>query len=573
MPVHNTDIATCFNKLADLLEIEGANAFRVRAYRNAARTIAGLPQSVADMVAEGTDLSSLPGIGTGLAAKIAEIVETGNLQLLHEVENRTHPDLATLLHLPGLGPKRVQALHDALDITRLDELAEAARTGQIRQLSGFGARTEQTILEALSQQKGDAARLKRVLAEAPASALEAYLKSIEGVKELVVAGSYRRRQETIGDLDILVTCEKGAPVMERFVEYEDVERVVSQGKTRSTVVLQSGLQVDLRVVPQVSYGAALHYFTGSKAHNIAVRKLGQAKHLKINEYGVFRGKKRIAGRREQEVYAQVNLPYIEPELREDQGEIEAAQNHKLPTLITLDDIVGDLHAHTQATDGHNSLEEMAEAARTKGYQYLAITDHSQRLRVAKGLTAQQLRKQIDAIDRLNANLAGMVLLKAIEVDILEDGSLDLPDDILKELDFTVCSVHSTFNLSRRKQTDRMIRAMDNPYCTILGHPTGRLIQKREPYDVDMEHLVEAARERGCFLELNAQPERLDPPAIYCKMAKDMGLKMSISTDAHSVNDLNLMRFGIDQARRGWLAADDVLNTRSWGELKKLLKRA
>jgi DNA polymerase (family 10) len=572
MPVHNTDIATYFNELADLLEIEGANAFRVRAYRNAARTVAGLPQSVADMVAEGTDLSSLSGIGTGLAAKITEIVDTGTLQLLHEVENRTNPDLATLLHLPGLGPKRVQALHDALDITRLDELEEAARAGQIRRLSGFGERTEQTILEALSQQKGDAARLKRVLAEAPANALKAYLKGIAGVKELVVAGSYRRRQETIGDLDILVTCKKGSPVMERFVEYEDVKRIMSQGQTRSTVVLQSGLQVDLRVVPQVSYGAALHYFTGSKAHNIAVRKLGQAKHLKINEYGVFRGKKRIAGRREQEIYAQVNLPYIEPELREDQGEIEAAQNHQLPTLITLDDIVGDLHAHTRATDGRNSLEEMAEAAQTKGYQYLAITDHSQRLKVAKGLTAKQLRKQIDAIDRLNAKLDGMVLLKAIEVDILEDGSLDLPDDILKDLDFTVCSVHSTFNLSRRKQTDRMIRAMDNPYCIILGHPTGRLIQKREPYEVDMERLVEAARERGCFLELNAQPERLDPPAIYCKMAKERGLKMAISTDAHNVNDLNLMRFGIDQARRGWLAADDVLNTRSWEELKKLFKR-
>jgi DNA polymerase (family 10) len=573
MPVHNTDIAACFNTLADLLEIEGANAFRIRAYRNAARTVAGLPQRVADMVAEGTDLASLPGIGKDLAAKITEIVETGTLQLLQDVEHRVRPELATLLHLPGLGPKRVQTLHDTLGITSLDELETAARAGKIRQLSGFGEQTEQNILEALSQHKGHAARLKRVLAEAPAVALEAYLKGVKGVKDLVVAGSYRRRLETVGDLDILVTCKRGSRVMEHFVEYEDVERVVSHGKTRATVVLRSGLQVDLRVVAQVSYGAALHYFTGSKAHNIAIRKLGQNKGLKINEYGVFRGKKRVAGRREHEVYAQVDLPYIEPELREDHGEIEAARNHQLPTLITLDDIVGDLHAHTRATDGRNSLEEMAQAAQARGYQYLAITDHSPHVRVTNGLTAKRLRQQIDAIDRLNATLDGLVLLKAIEVDILEDGSLDLSDDILQDLDFTVCSVHSHFHLSRSKQTERIIRAMDNPYFTILGHPTGRLIQKRAPYQVDMERLLAAARERGCFLELNAQPKRLDPPAMYCTMAKDMGLKMAISTDAHSVNNLDVMRFGIDQARRGWLSADDVLNTRNWQVLHKLFKRA
>lgn len=572
MSVHNTDIAACFNKLADLLEIEGANAFRVRAYRNAARTVAGLPQSVADMVADGAELSSLPGIGIDLAAKITEFLETGTLQLLQEVENRTPPELATLLHLPGLGPKRVEALHDALGITSLDELETAARSGKVRELSGFGEQIEQNILEALPQQKGQATRLKRALAEAPARDLQAYLQKVNGVKELVVAGSYRRRLETVGDLDILVTCKRGSRVMDRFVDYEDVERVVSHGKTRSTVVLRSGLQVDLRVVAQVSYGAALHYFTGSKAHNIAIRKLGQNKRLKINEYGVFHGNKRVAGRREQEVYAQVDLPYIEPELREDQGEIEAARNHQLPTLITGDDIVGDLHAHTQATDGHNSLQEMAHAAQKRGYQYLAITDHSQRLKVTNGLNAKRLGKQIDAIDHLNASFNGMMLLKSIEVDILEDGALDLPDDILKALDFTVCSVHSKFNLSRRKQTERIIRAMDNPYFTILAHPSGRLIQEREPYDVDMKRLLEAAQERGCFLELNAQPSRLDPPAMYCRMAKEMGLKMAISTDAHSINDLDLMRFGIDQARRGWLAADDVLNTRSWKALQKLLKR-
>jgi DNA polymerase (family 10) len=572
MPVHNTDIATCFNTLADLLEIEGANTFRVRAYRNAARTIAGLPQRAADMVAEGEDLASLPGIGKDLAEKVAEIVTTGKLQLLQEVQSRTLPELATLLHLPGMGPKRVQALHQELGIRSPEELEKAARKGKLRQLPGFGKQTEQRILEALEQQKGQAQRIKLIAAEEPARALETYLQGVKGVQELVIAGSYRRRQETIGDLDILVTCKKDCQVMERFVNYEEVHHVMARGTTRSTVVLQSGLQVDLRVVPQVSYGAALHYFTGSKAHSIAVRKLGQNKQLKINEYGVFRGNKRIAGQSEEEVYAQVDLPYIEPELREAQGEIEAAQHHKLPTLVTLEDIRGDLHAHTNATDGRNRLEEMAQAAQAKGYQYLAITDHSQRLSMTNGLDAKRLAQQIDAIDRLNAKLNGFVLLKAIEVDILEDGSLDLPDDILKALDFTVCSVHSKFQLSQQRQTERIMRAMDNPYFTILGHPTGRLIQERAPYDVNMERLLQAARQRGCFLELNAQPARLDPPAMYCKMAKEMGVKMAIASDAHSVNDLDLMRFGIGQARRGWLEADDVINTRNWNALQKLLTR-
>jgi DNA polymerase (family 10) len=572
MPVHNRDIATCFNTLADLLEIEGANTFRVRAYRNAARTIAGLPQRVADMVAEGDDLASLPGIGQDLGEKVAEIVTTGKLQLLEDVQSRTRPELATLLHLPGLGPKRVQTLHHALGIRRLDELEEAAKTGKVRQLSGFGKQTEQRILEALEHQKGQAQRMTLLAAEEPAMALETYLKSVPGIKEVVLAGSYRRRQETIGDLDILVTCKKTCQVMERFVHYEDVHHVISQGTTRATVILRSGLQVDLRVVPQVSYGAALHYFTGSKAHSIAVRKLGQQHHLRINEYGVFRGNKRIAGRSEEEVYAQVGLPYIEPELREAQGEIEAAQHHTLPALITLSDIRGDLHAHTNATDGRNRLEEMAQAAQTKGYQYLAITDHSQRLSMTHGLDVKRLAQQIDTIDRFNATCNGFVLLKAIEVDILADGTLDLPNDILKALDFTVCSVHSSFKLSQQKQTERIIRAMDNPYFTILGHPTGRLMQEREPYDVDIECLLEAARQRGCFLELNAQPARLDPPAMYGKMAKEMGVKMAISSDAHSVNDLDLMRFGIGQARRGWLQADDVINTRNWTALQKLLRR-
>ena len=392
------------------------------------------------------------------------------------------------------------------------------------------------------------------------------------MKKVVAAGSYRRRRETVGDLDILVTCKKDSPVMDRFVDYSEIDEVVSKGDTRSTVYLRSGVQVDLRVVQEVSYGAALHYFTGSKAHNIAVRKLGQKKSLKINEYGVFKDDDRIAGKTEEEVYEQVDLPYIEPELREDRGEIEAAQKDRLPRLITLDDIRGDLHMHTEATDGRCPLEEMVDKAKDLGYAYIAVTDHSQRVTMAKGLDARRLREQLEAIDELNEKLSGITVLKGIEVDILEDGSLDLPDEVLKELDLTVCSVHYNRNLSRKKQTERIIRAMDNPCFSILGHPTGRLINERQAYEVDIERIIEAAGERGCFLELDAQPSRLDLADTHCRLAKDRGVKIAISTDAHHLAGLDYMRLGISQARRGWLEPDDVINTRSLKELKKLLKR-
>jgi DNA polymerase (family 10) len=360
--------------------------------------------------------------------------------------------------------------------------------------------------------------------------------------------------------------------MEHFVSYEDVRKVIAQGETRSTVLLRSDLQVDLRMVPEVSYGAALHYFTGSKAHNIAIRTLGVKKGLKINEYGVFRGNRRIAGRTEEEVYKQVDLPFIEPELREDWGEIEAAQKGKLPKLMTLKDLRGDLHVHTKETDGRHTLEEMTEASLDRGYEYVAITNHSKHVTVARGLDVKGMTMLIEKIDRLKEKTKGITILKSGEVDILEDGSLDLPNEILKELDMTVCAVHSKFNLSREKQTERIIRAMDNPYFNILAHPSGRLINEREPYEVDMERLMKVALERGCFLELNAHPDRLDLTDIHCKMAKEIGLKVVISTDAHSIGDLDFIRFGVGQARRGWLEPGDVLNTRSLEELLKLLKR-
>lgn len=572
MPVQNADVSKIFNKLADLLDIQGANPFRVRAYRNAARTVTSLPRNVADMIQENKDLSELAGIGKDLAGKIQEIVQTGTLSQLEEVEKETPSELNQLMNVGGLGPKRVKVLYQELGIRNLKELKAAAESQKIRDLEGFGEKTEQQILEELQQMDGSEVRIKLLEAEQRAEPLVDYLKKTKGLKEITVAGSFRRKKETVGDLDILVTCKKGSKIMDRFVRYEDIRKVVSQGTTRSTVILRSGLQVDLRVLPQVSYGAALHYFTGSKSHNIAVRKIGTKKGLKINEYGVFKGDERIAGKTEKEVYDQVGLPYIEPELRENRGEVEAAQKDELPNLLTLKDIRGDLHSHTKATDGHHSLEAMAKAAKEHGYEYLAVTDHSQKVTMAKGLDAKRLSEQIKAIDKLNEELEGIRILKGIEVDILEDGSLDLPDDILKELDLRVCSVHYKQNLSQQKQTERIIRAMDNPYFNILAHPTGRLINERKPMELNLEKIMEAAKDRGCHLEVNAHPDRLDLSDPYCKMAREMDLKLAISTDAHSTSDLDFMRFGVNQARRGWLEAGDVLNTHSWKQLKKLLKR-
>jgi DNA polymerase (family 10) len=573
MPVHNSDIEEILDAIADLLEIQDENPFRVRAYRNAARTIQGLSQSVADLVRQGQDLSGLPGVGKDLAGKIAEIARTGTSPLLVELQGQMPAGLTDLLRVPGLGPKRVAALYQQLGITTLDDLAQAAEQGRIHILEGFGKKTEQSILEeAAKLRERPSKRLSLVVAEQIAQPLVEYLKETPGVHEVIVSGSYRRQKETIGDLDILATCGKNCRIMDRFVGYEDVKRVVSKGDTRSTVLLRSDFQVDLRVVPQVSYGAALMYFTGSKEHNIAVRKIGVAKKLKINEYGAFRGDKRVAGRTEEEVYARIGLPFIVPELREDRGEIEAARQGRLPKLLEVRDIRGDLHVHTKRTDGHDTIEELVEAARKHGYDYLAITDHSQHVTVAHGLKPEQVREQAREIDRINEKLSGFTVLKATELDILENGALDLPDEVLRELDLTVCSVHYKFNLSQKQQTDRILRAMENPYFRILAHPTGRLLGRREPYQVDMEEIMKAARRSGCVLEVNAHPERLDLNDLHCKMAKDLGVKVALSTDAHRAGDLDYLRFGVGQARRGWLEPDDVINTRRLTELKKLLTR-
>jgi DNA polymerase (family 10) len=572
MPVHNADIAAIFEEIADLLEIRNENPFRIRAYRNAARQVEGMGVALTDMVAKGEDLTELPGIGDDLAAKIQEIVATGRCQALEKLRKQVAPSVTELLKIPGLGPKRVRTLYDQLKVKTVNQLAKLAKAGRVRELAGFGAKTEQTILEALAAHVTQQKRFKLAIAAQYAEPLKKYLENVPGAQQVVLAGSYRRCKETVGDLDILVTTEDAGKVMERFTAYDEVRKVLAKGDTRSTVILKSGLQVDLRVVDPESYGAALQYFTGSKAHNIEIRRLAQERKLKLNEYGVFKGERRVAGKTEESVYRVVDLPWIPPELRENRGEIEAARAGKLPRLVERKDLRGDLHAHTKATDGHNTLSEMAEAARAHGLDYLAITEHSRRLTVAHGLDVQRLRQQMQEIDRLNETLKGVTLLKGIEVDILEDGSLDLPDDVLGELDIVVGAVHSQFKLARAKQTARILKAMDHPHFTLLAHPSGRLIDQREAYDVDMLKIIRTARERGCFLELNAHPERLDLLDIHCQMAKEEGVLIAISSDAHSIRDFDNLFYGVGQARRGWLAKKDVLNTRSLKELRGLLKQ-
>jgi DNA polymerase (family 10) len=569
MPLHNADIAAVFDEIADLLEIESANPFRIRAYRNAARIVGELGRDVPTMVAKGEDLTTLPGIGADLAAKIKEIVDTGKCTQLERLRQEVPPAVSELLRLPGLGPKRVRALWHDLDIQTLEQLHRAARDGRIRDLPGFGEKTEQKILQAAQAHLSKVQRYKLALAAQYAEALADHLRRLPGVHKVEVAGSYRRMRETVGDLDIIVS-GTGGGVMEAFTAYDEVREVLSAGPTRASVVLRNGMQVDLRLVPPKSYGAALCYFTGSKAHNIALRRIAQDKGLKLNEYGVFRGERVIAGETEESVYRSLGLPFIAPELREDRGEIEAARAGRLPRLVELADLKGDLHAHTKASDGHDSLRDMALAAKAAGLQYLAITEHSRRLAMARGLDPERLARQIDEIDRLNGELEGIVLLKGIEVDILEDGSLDLPDAILARLDIVVGAVHSRFDLPRARQTERILRAMDHPHFHLLAHPLGRLIGTREPYDVDMLRIIRHARSRGCYLELNAHPERLDLLDSHCMAARDEGVLVAINSDAHSVLDFANLRFGVGQARRGWLEAKDVLNTRPLRGLRKLL---
>jgi DNA polymerase (family 10) len=500
MPVHNADIARVFEEIADLLDIGETNPFRVRAYRNAARTVAELQLDLAALVAEGAALPKLPGIGQDLTAKIREIADTGGCALLERLRRELPPAVTQLLRIPGLGPKRVRTLWHELEVQTLEQLARAARDGRIRALPGFGPRTEERIIQAIGEQQSKARRFKLAVAAQYAQGYVAWLRGGHGPQQVEVAGSFRRMRETVGDLDILVAARDAPAVIRRFTGYGEVAQVLSSGSTRAAVLLRCGIGVDLRVVPQQSYGAALHYFTGAKAHNIAIRRLAQGRGLKINEYGVYRGTTRIAGETEESVYRAVGLPTIPPELREDRGEIEAARRGALPRLIELGDLRGDLHVHTKWSDGHHSVKEMAQAGARRGLQYIAVTEHSRRLAVARGLDPARLAQQGREIDSINRELSSMTVLKGIEVDILEDGSLDLPESALAGLDIVVGAVHSSFHLSRERQTERVLAALDGARIDVLAHPTGRLIEAREPYDIDMAAVIRKAAATGTALE-------------------------------------------------------------------------
>ena len=560
----NASIARVFDDIADLLEIEDANPFRVRAYRNAARLIEGLGVSLSEMLAKGEDPDELPGIGKDLAGKIAEIVRTGTCQAHTELRQRLPPTITTLLRVPGLGPRRVQTLYRNLDISSAEQLRQAAETGRVRELPGFGAKTEAAILEALGQHAEAQQRFLLAVAARYAEPLRAWLAGAPGVGEVVIAGSYRRARETVGDLDVLAIASKSEAVMERFCAYPEVRQVLSRGDTRSTVVLANGLQVDLRVVPRESFGAALYYFTGSKAHNVAARRIAQQRGLKINEYGVFRGKRRVAGDTEASVLATIGLPYIAPELRENRGEIEAAQAGKLPVLVTREDLRGDLHVYLPGEEAE--LEELIRSAHARGLRYLGVTV------TARGARGARSRPWRAALARLPRRVHGVTLFKALEVDIAEDGSLAVPDADLDDIDLVIGALTGAHQLPRARQTRRVLRALEHPRLTMLAHPTGRRPGRDGSFELDVPAVIRAARERACLLELNAQPERLDLPDVYCRLAKDEGARIAINSAATTAAELDYLVYGIGQARRGWLAAGDVVNTRAGAEVETLFRR-
>jgi DNA polymerase (family 10) len=584
--MENVEIARVLDEIADLLEIEGANPFRIRSYRNASRFIGSLTRPLAAMVGAKEDLAELPTIGKDIAGYIEELVETGKLRRLEELRGEVPETLADLLRLEGVGPKRARKLWSELHIESIEDLEAAIEKGRVQELEGFGERSAEKIRRSIQDFRKHVGRVRIAEADLLVVPVLEHMRKAPGVGRIEVAGSYRRRMETVGDLDLLIAAERAAPVMRHFTSFPGARRVEAAGDTRGAIVLRTGLHVDLRIVDPRSYGSALHYFTGSKDHSVAIRKRGVERGLKINEYGVFRvprkkggpgrsagSGRRIGGADERDVFDAVGLPWIPPELRENRGEIAAAEKGALPILIQPEDIRGDLQMHSTWSDGKSSIREMAEACRKLGYEYLAITDHSRRVTVAGGMDEKRLEKQWKEIDRVRKQVEGIEILRSLEVDILKDGSLDLDDEHLSALDLVVVSVHSFMDLSKRQQTDRIVKAISHPAAHILAHPTGRLINVREPYDMDLEEVLHAAKANGVAVELNAHPERLDLSDIHVFRARELGVPVVINTDAHSPHDLRYMRYGVDQGRRGWLEKKDVLNTKTFKQLKRWLGKA
>jgi DNA polymerase (family 10) len=584
--MENLDIARTLETLADLLEIQGANPFRIRAYRNAINTIESLSRPLAAMVEAGEDLTELPAIGDNVAAHIAELLATGHINRLDEVAAEIPITLAELVRLDGVGPKKAKKLFDELGVRTVDELEAQLDEGAVEELAGFGKKSVEKIRRSIEDYHKHTGRFQIHEAEQLIEGLLRWVERAPGVEEIQIAGSLRRRKETIGDVDILARCEgDGTPAVDHFVAFEGAARVLGAGPTKGSIVLHSGLQVDLRVIPTRSFGSALVYFTGSKEHNVVLRTGAVRQGLRVNEWGVFRipegedpealgkeGGKRLAGKTEKEVYGSLGMAWVPPVLRENRGEVEAALEDRLPELVELEDIRGDLQMHSTWSDGKASIEEMARACKKLGYQYFALTDHSQAMAMVQGLTPERARAQWEEIAEVRERVKGIEIFRSVEIDILKDGSLDMPDEILEELDVVVISVHSFMDQDRKTMTERVLKAMAHPSVDILAHPTGRLINRRESFELDVEAVLVAAAELKVAVELNANPNRLDFSDVHVHRAKELGVPVVISTDAHSPAGLENMRFGVDQARRGWLEAPDVLNTKSLKQFGTWLER-
>ncbi|MBB72988.1 MAG: DNA polymerase III subunit beta [Planctomycetaceae bacterium] len=574
--MNNSQIATEFERLADLLEFQGANPFRIRAYRTGARAIRDATEDVSALAAQDPErLRRLEGVGKAVAEKCVQLVTTGEIPQLAELLQEIPASVLEILRVPGLGAKRAAMIYRQLEVETLDALRLACETGRVRALKGFGPKMEQTILEGLTLAAAAGKRIFWSRADELAQAIREHLSGCPSVTALELAGSYRRGKEMVGDLDVLVVSTSADEVMDRLGELPGCASVLLRGETKMSIRLDRGFQVDLRVVPARSFGAALQYFTGSKEHNVVVRERARTRGLKVNEWGVFQvgdgQEDYLAGATEEEVYAALGLSCIAPELRESREEFKWAEAGKLPQLLELCDIRGDLHMHTTATDGKASIDEMVTAARQRGLEYIAITDHSKRVTMANGLDAVRLLEQWSEIDRINLDLQGeFTILKGLECDILEKGGMDLPDDVLAEGDWVLASIHYGQKQSRAQITERLLEAVENPWIAAIAHPTGRLLNRRAPYELDIEALFQAVRKHGKMLELNANPARLDLNDVYCAAAREQQIPIVINSDAHSVAGLDVMRYGVLQARRGGLTRNDVANTRGWRELQKMV---
>lgn len=571
--MENTEFAKVFWQIAELLDLKNENRFKVRAYQKAAQNIENFSGNLTDVYKQGglKALEEIPGIGQSIAEHIEELIKTGRIKKYESLIKEFPKGFVELMNVPGIGPKTALLFRRKFKIDTVKKLQIAVEKGLINNIPGFKEKKIENIRKGLELKKRVQGRFLLSEADQYVNAIVGQLKKIKAADQILPAGSYRRGQETIGDIDILVTSKKPAVVMQAFNHLPQVRRLLAEGPTKSSVILENDMQADLRVVQPKEFGSAAHYFTGNKQHNIMIREMAVKKGLKISEYGVFRKDKWLAGRTEEEVFRSVGLPFIPPELRQGTNEIEAAQKGKLPKLIELSDIRGDLHMHSTHSDGGNTIEEMAEAAKNIGYEYIAITDHTKSTRVAGGQTAQQVIKEIKEIEKINSRLKGLRILTGAEVDILPDGSLDLPDSVLKELEVVIAAIHSNFKMEKSKMTKRIIKALQNKYVNLLSHPTGRLIGKRDPYEVDIEAVISAAKDTGTFLEINAYPERLDLSDVHCRRAKEQGVQMSIDTDSHSAAGLAVMKYGIMTARRGWLEKKDVINTLPVGKLLVRLK--